>query len=80
MAKKSIKIYDGIRVNYDHEISELKYICDLWDMFGWDTENDPQAKECASLITRELLCFGHIDLTELANGKLLLVEMLPPKD
>ena len=79
--KKSIKIYDGIRVNHNHELTELKYLPDLWELFNWDIVNDPKAKECADIITRELLCFGYIDLSQmLTKGGLLTVEMLPPKD
>jgi len=80
MAIKKIKIYEGVRVNYDHEITELNYICELWDMFGWDIKNDPQAKECADMITRDLLLFHYVDLTKMANGKMLIVELIPPKD
>ncbi len=78
--KKSIKIYDGVRVNYDHEITELDYICDLWEMFNWDIKNDPNAKECSVAITRELFCFGFVDLSPMANGHLLTVEIIPVKD
>lgn len=77
----SIKIYGGVRVNHNHELTTLEYIPDLWDMFGWDIANDPKANECAHLITRELMCFGYIDLSAmLTNGGFLTVELLPVED
>lgn len=80
MAKKSIKIYEGVRVNANHKVINLKYIPDIWNLFKWDIKNDKNAKECADLITRELLMFGYIDLTDLNQGKMLIVELLPVKD
>lgn len=81
MATKAIKIYDGVRVIHDHEIVNLDHICDLWELFNWDVKNDPNAKECADIITRELICFGFMDLTKMTNsGKMLTVELLPPTE
>ena len=82
MAMKTIKIMDGLKVITDDKIIELKEggFPALWDLFGWDIENDPNAKECATIITRELFCFGQINLSHMNNGKLLLVEVIPVKE
>lgn len=77
---KTIKICDGLRVNYNHEITEIEHLPDLWKMFGWDVENDANAKSAAVEITRALFCVGFVDLSPMTNGDLLTVEMLPPTD
>ena len=80
METMSIEIYHGVRVNHNHELIYLDYIPDIWKLFGWDIENDAEAKEASLLITRELFCFGFIDLTQMADGKLLTIELLPPEE
>ena len=78
---KSIKLYESVRVIHDHEVINLDHICDIWDLFNWDIENDPEAKTCADMVTRELVCFGFIDLSRMTNsGKMLTIELLPPED
>lgn len=77
---KSIKIWEGWRVYYDGKVTECKSPTEVWDLFGWDIENDPQAKKCATEITRQMYCFGHLDLTEMAKGKSLILDVIPVKE
>lgn len=77
---KSIKIWDGIRVTTATESEVVKSPSDLWDLFGWDIKNDPAAKECSLAITRELFCFGRVDLTEMNNGKTLFLSVVPASE
>ena len=79
MAKK-IKLFDGIKVITSDEIVTVDGPLALWDLFGWDIKNDKNADECAMLVTRELLCFGRIDLTKMNGGKTLIVEIIPAKN
>lgn len=65
----TIKLCDGFTLNYDGEKTDYEHISDIFDVFGWDTENDPNAKECADIICREMFCFGFIDLSPMCNGK-----------
>ena len=76
----SIKLWDGIRIVTDRDTEIVDAPCDLWKVFGWDIENDPDAKECASIITRELFCFGRIDLSPMNGGKTLLLVAIPSKE
>lgn len=73
----SIKLWDGIKVITEDETITVKMPVDLWELFGWDIENDPAAKECSIEITKHLLCFGKIDLTPMNNGKLLYLVTIP---
>lgn len=84
MAKTfSIKIMDGLKVITSNGITELREggFPALWDYFGWDIENDPMADQCAIEITRQLMCFGRVDLSEFAEGtSTLIVEVIPVQD
>lgn len=75
----TIKLWDGIRVTTDTDSEIVESPVELWELFNWDIENDPNAKECAQLITRELFCFGHVDLSEMNNGKTLYLSVVPAK-
>lgn len=77
---KTIKIWDGIRVEHEGGVEIAKGPLDLWDIFGWDIENDPNAKECAQIITTHLFCFGEMDLTAMNNGKLLKLAIIPAQN
>lgn len=77
---KTIKIWDGVRVTTSSESEVVESPSDLWKMFGWDIENDPNAKECSQIITRELFCFGHIDLSQMNGGKTLLLSVIPASE
>ena len=75
---KSIKVYDHLRVNHNHELITVESFPDLCDMFNWDIKDDPNAKECSLMITRELICFGFIDLSPMMqDGSILTVELIP---
>lgn len=75
-----IKLWDGIRIITETENEIVEGPADLWKTFGWDIENDTDAKECATIITRELFCFGQIDLTQMNHGNLLFLKVVPAKN
>lgn len=77
MAKKSIKLWDGWKLSYDGKETICKTPPEVWEYFGWDIENDPDASECASIITREMYCFGYMDLSALCPGHTLTAEVIP---
>lgn len=64
-----IKMYDDVTVTVDGETESVQNMPNLWKWLRWDIENDPSAKECADLITRELLCFGEADISALSQGR-----------
>ncbi len=67
---KTIKIFpNGVDLVVDGERTNCKSPCELWDALGWDIENDKNADECAGIVTRQLYCFGYIDLSALTDGK-----------
>lgn len=76
---KEIKICDGVNVQYKGKTHKCDGPWDLWKLFNWDTENDPNAKECASLITRELFCFGTCKFED-EDGREVYIEMIPVKE
>ena len=80
MKTKMFTIFDGVKVITGKETIVVSGPTDLWNLFGWDIKNDPNAKECASMITRELFCFGKIDLTAMYNGRKLMLEAIPAKE
>lgn len=77
---KTIKLWDGWKVIYDGEETICKGPLEVWDMFNWDIENDPKANECALMVTREMFCFGHIDLSPLCPGHKLTIDVIPCSD
>lgn len=76
--KKTIKLADGVILTYDGEQTILQGMADVWDAFNWNIKNDKQANECALEITRQLLCFGFIDLTPMCNGHTCTLKLIPP--
>lgn len=74
---ESIKILDGVNVCTENEKVFCEGPTDIWKLFKWDVENDPNAKECATIITRELLTWGEIDLSAMNKGKKLLLKVVP---
>lgn len=79
--KRYIKLYDGVKVNYDGEEFEVKVISELWDIFHWDIKNDPHAKEASLNVTRNLIAMGYCDLTPaMPEGHTLTVEIIPVKE
>ena len=77
---KTIKLWDGIKVTTEDETTVVKSAPELWKLFNWDIENDPNAKECAQIITRELFCYGCFDLTAMNHGNLLYLKVIPATD
>ncbi len=75
-----MKLFDGVRVTTAEESEIVSSPVELWQMFGWDIEHDANAKECADIIMRELLCFGHMDLSQMNNGKTLYLSVIPCKE
>ena len=77
---RHIKLWEGWEVNHNGEKTICKSPKEVWNLFGWDIENDKEADECASMITREVYCFGFIDLTPMCNsGTLTITAILPKK-
>ena len=74
---KTVKLWDGVRIITDDGVQIVGSPADLWEVFGWDITSDPNAKECSKLITRELFCFGEIDLSAMYGGKTLLLKIIP---
>lgn len=78
---KHIKIWDGWKINHNGEETICESPKDVWEFFGWDIENDPNADGCASLITREMYCFGFIDISQmLTDGGTLTITAIPPTE
>lgn len=75
-----IKIWEGVNVITDNETVFCESPMDIWNLFGWDIENDANAKECAVAINRQLFCFHFCDLSAMNHGKKLLLEVVPVKD
>lgn len=70
MATKTISLCDYVLVTVDGEETRLPNSPrKLWEFLGWDIDNDPNAKECASLITQELFYFRFIDISALTNHR-----------
>lgn len=78
----SIKLWDGWRIIHNGEITVCNSPKEVWDWFGWDIENDKNASECATEITKQMYCFGYIDLTPLCTkrGDHLFLEVIPSSD
>ena len=67
---KTIKIFpNGVDLIIDGESENFDSPLKLWEALGWDIKNDEQASECATIVTRNLYCFGEIDLSSLVEGK-----------
>ena len=75
--EKTIKFWDGWKFTYDGKETVCKTPPEAWAFLGWDIENDPNASECASIITRELYMFGHMDLSPSCPGHTLTVDVIP---
>lgn len=71
---KTIKLWDGWKVTYDGEETVCKSPPEVWELFKWDIDNDPNAKECADIITREIYCFGSIDISVMCPGHTLTIK------
>lgn len=76
---KTIKLWDGVNVITEDETIFCEGARDIWELFKWDIDNDPMAKECATEITRQLFCFHECDLSAMNNGKKLLLRVVPCK-
>lgn len=72
----SMKLWDGWRVYDGKETRDYVSPVDVWDAFGWDIENNKNHREWSTEITRQMYCFGHIDLTE-AVGRTLVLDVIP---
>lgn len=72
-----MKLWDGWKVTHNGEETICKNPPEVWEMFGWDIENDKDANECAMMITREMYCFGHIDLSSMCNDGTLIIDIIP---
>lgn len=81
MAKTfSIKIADGIRIITSKEIVTIEGFSmpKVWEYFGWDIENNADQDASATEITRALMMFGRVDLTEYVKPrKTLIIEVIP---
>ena len=81
MAKtRSIKIADGIKIITSDEIVTIEGFSmpKVWEYFGWDIKNNANQNDSALEITRALMMFGRVDLTEFTeNRKTLILEVIP---
>ena len=76
-----IKIMDGVEVNYDGEIIRVERPSELWELFHWDVENDPDARAAASEVNRWLYATGYLDMTPtMPKGHTLTLRAIPVKD
>ena len=67
---KTISLCDYVALIVDGEEERLpNNPRKLWEALGWAIDNDPNAKECASIITQELFCFRRCDISALTGGK-----------
>lgn len=66
--KKSIKIMDGLKVITSDGVKRINGMKSLWKYMGWDL-SDKMTDQCATEITRNLICFGRVDLTEFTNPR-----------
>lgn len=81
MAKKTIKLCDGFRVIHEDGVIETDDFRGIFtDIFGWDLENDKEAKAGYEMCIREVYCFGYVDLTKACNGHKLIIEAIPPTE
>lgn len=71
---KSIKLYEHVYLIIDNECEEVNGMHGLWEALGWDIDNDDNAKECSSIITRELVCFGICDISSLSKGHNVIIK------
>ena len=77
--KRTIKLCDGFIVLYKGETEKYEGLAGIWEAFGWDIKNDPNAKECADIITRELFCFGNMTLKD-DNGYPIHIQAIPTQN
>lgn len=76
---RTIKIMDGVKVITSDGIKRLNSPLALWKYMGWDIKKDEMASKCATEITRNLLCFGRVDLSEFAEGtSTFIIEAISP--
>ena len=76
---KSIKVYDYAIIEHKGKTTKLEHICDIWEAFGWDIENDKEAKTCADLITRELICWGDFKTND-DLGREIYIKLVKEED
>lgn len=67
---KTIKLWDGINLVTDNGSVFCESPAELWEHIH--TTQDMQIE-----ITRQLFCFGHLDLTDACNGKLCVLHVVP---
>lgn len=76
---ESFKICDGFKVVWFGGQRDFEDIGGVWDLFGWDVDNDEKALECARKVNRELFACGYCDIRN-SNGTLIRVEVIPCKE
>lgn len=78
MATRKIKICDGFKLITSDKVYRLKSPMEIWKAFGWDIDKDKEASASATEITRQLLCFGRIDLSQFTGDhKTCIIEVIP---
>ena len=78
----TVKMADGDKVTHVVNGKKQVYImtgnAQLWELLGWDVEHDENAKACADIVVRELLCFGYFDISAtMPKGEQLIIEIIP---
>ena len=76
---KSIKLYDGVRVEYKGKTHIYESPVELWEAFGWDIKNDENAHKASLEITRNLVGFGYCQFND-DNGREVYIEFIPAKE
>lgn len=74
---KTIKLYDGYKVNVDDEIYNFEN--ESWDEV-MDAINIPKDKELRGDMFRNIFAFGVLDLSEAYQGHKVVVSLIPTKE
>lgn len=72
---KSIKLYDGVKVEYKGKTEIYESPLELWESFGWDIHKNETEHKCALEITRNLVMFGFCKIND-DNGREIYIEFI----
>ena len=67
---KTIKLWDGVKLTTDSGEIVCASPVELWEHI---TATEEMQKE----ITRQLFCFGYLDLTEACGGEKCVLQVIP---
>lgn len=72
---ESIKLYDGVKVEYKGKTEIYESPLELWESFGWDIHKNETEHKCALEITRNLVMFGFCKIND-DNGREIYIEFI----